>query len=132
MFVIVGLIILGVIVYFVVSKDGRTTPVKTQTSESVVIESSTQGVIKMEAGSFYYTPNEIRVKKGDVVKIELTAKDMMHNFYLDEFGVKSKTVKEGETTTIEFVADKVGEFEFYCNVTSHRSKGQVGKLIVEE
>lgn len=87
--------------------------------------------IDMEAGSFYFTPKEIRVKKGQTVRVNLTAKDMMHNFNIDEFNIKGTTVKAGESTTIEFVADKVGSFEYYCSVANHRKNGQVGTLIVE-
>jgi nitrite reductase (NO-forming) len=55
----------------------------------------------------------------------------MHNFNIDEFNVKSDTVKAGDSTVIEFVADKTGTFEYYCSVAQHRTLGQVGKLIVE-
>ena len=62
----------------------------------------------------------------------MTAADMEHNFSLDEFAVESEVVAEGESTTIEFLADQVGEFEYYCNIGQHRQNGQVGTLIVEE
>lgn len=89
-------------------------------------------VISIEGGSFYYRPNEIRVKKGDTVRIEMTSKDMMHDFVIDELGVKMPVVQAGTTGSVEFVADTVGEFEFYCSVGQHRANGQVGTLIVEE
>jgi uncharacterized cupredoxin-like copper-binding protein len=56
---------------------------------------------------------------------------MMHNFRLDEFNVQSNTVEPGETATVEFLADQIGEFEFYCEIAQHRANGQVGTLIVE-
>ena len=40
-------------------------------------------------------------------------------------------INGGETDSIEFVADKVGTFEYYCSVGQHRSMGMVGKLTVE-
>ena len=88
--------------------------------------------IDMEAASYSFRPNEITVKLGQTVRITLTANDMQHNFSLDEFDVDSEIVAEGESTTIEFLADQVGEFEFYCGVGNHRSLGQVGTLIIEE
>ncbi len=87
--------------------------------------------INVEAGSFYFKPNLITVKKGQKVKIILTSRDMMHDFFLDEFDVKSPITKEGETNTVEFTPDKTGQFEFYCSVGQHRKMGQVGKLIVQ-
>ena len=88
-------------------------------------------VIKIEAGSFYYNPKEIKVKVGENVKIELTAKDMMHDFNIDELGVDGPVIKACETTTIEFTAEKPVEYEYYCSVGQHRANGQVGTLIVE-
>lgn len=86
---------------------------------------------EIEAGSYYFAPNELRVNLGDTVRIVLTSKDMMHNLYIDEFNVKSATVSSGKSTTFEFVADKTGEFEYYCEISNHKSLGQVGRLIVE-
>ena len=88
-------------------------------------------VITIEAGSFYYKPNLIQVKKGETVRIEMTAADMMHDFNIDELGVKMPITKTGNTGSVEFTADTVGEFEFYCSVGQHRANGQVGTLIVE-
>jgi len=87
--------------------------------------------INMEAGAFYFKPNKITVKKGDTIKIVFKSVDMMHNFYLDEFNIKGPIVKGGNSDTFEFVANKVGSFEFYCNVGKHRAQGQVCTLIVE-
>ena len=88
-------------------------------------------IVNVEAGSFYFKPNEIRVKKGEKVKIVMTSKDMMHDFTIDELGVKLPITKAGTTNSVEFVATKAGTFEFYCSVGQHRANGQVGKLIVE-
>lgn len=100
--------------------------------ESMMMEESGVVEITMEAGSFYYTPNSITVHQGDTVRIVMNAVDMMHDFVIDELDVKSPVIRSGESTTIEFVADQVGEFEFYCSVGSHRQLGMVGTLIVEQ
>jgi nitrite reductase (NO-forming) len=57
---------------------------------------------------------------------------MSHDFVIDELGVQSDKVNNGETATVQFVADKVGTFEYYCSVGNHRAMGMVGKLIVTE
>lgn len=101
-------------------------------SEEMSGEESNVKVFEIEAGSYYYQPAEIRVKKGDTVRIVLKSVDMMHNFAIDAYGIHSPVVPAGESTTIEFVADEVGSFEYYCSVMQHRQMGQVGMLIVEE
>lgn len=84
-------------------------------------------------GSFYYAPNEIRVKQGDKVKIVFANAGGMHNLILEAFNVKTKDLKTGESETIEFTADKKGTFEFYCGIGNgyHRQKGQIGVLLVD-
>ena len=55
---------------------------------------------------------------------------MMHDFNIDELGVKVPITPSGSSSTVEFTASKVGEFQFYCSVGNHRAMGQVGTLIV--
>lgn len=88
--------------------------------------------ITVDAGSFYFKPNEIRVKKGEKIKIVMTSKDMMHDFNIDELSVKMPITKSGTTGTVEFTANQAGTFEYYCSVGQHRANGQVGTLIVED
>ncbi|PIV62612.1 hypothetical protein COZ39_02060 [Candidatus Roizmanbacteria bacterium CG_4_10_14_3_um_filter_33_21] len=87
--------------------------------------------VEVESGSYYYKPNAITVKKDERVKIVMHSVSMMHDFNIDELNVKIPIVKNGDTSTVEFIADKVGTFEYYCSVGQHRQMGQVGKLIVE-
>ncbi|MBI2414564.1 cupredoxin domain-containing protein [candidate division WWE3 bacterium] len=85
----------------------------------------------IEAGSFYYKPNSIKVSKGDTVKITLNAVSMMHDLNIEGYGVKTDIVKSGFSTSVTFVAEKAGNFEIYCSVGQHRANGQVGRLVVE-
>jgi plastocyanin len=87
---------------------------------------------QVNGGMFYFTPNMIKVKKGDKVKITFVNDGGTHNFILDEFNVKTKTTNSGETDTMEFTADKAGTFEYYCGVGQHRKMGQKGTLVVTE
>lgn len=86
----------------------------------------------VNGGNFYFTPTMIKVKKGDTVKIVFKNDGGMHNWVLDEFNVTMDPIKTDESSTVEFVADKVGTFEFYCSVGQHRQMGMKGMLVVEE
>ena len=114
------------------SELSQITPNEAAQSDVVTAETSEVRTIEIEAGSFYFNPSEIRVKKGEKVKIVLSSVDMMHDFVIDEFDVRTPVTQAGESSTIEFTADQVGEFEYYCSVGQHRANGQVGTLIVEE
>lgn len=104
---------------------------KAKPTNSVMGTETEVKTIQIEAGSFYYNPKEIKVKKGEKVKIVMTSKDMMHDFNIDELGVKLPITKSGETSEVEFTADTIGTFEYYCSIGQHRQNGQVGTLIVE-
>ncbi len=96
-----------------------------------MVEDSEVRTIAIEAGSFYYKPAEIKVKKGEKIKIVMTSKDMMHDFMIDELNVKLPVTKSGETNSVEFTPTKTGTFEYYCSVGEHRKNGQIGTIIVE-
>ena len=83
------------------------------------------------ASNFKFSVGEIKVKKGDKVRIIFKNENGTHDWVLDEFNVKTKRVPAGESDTVEFVADKTGTFEYYCSVGSHRQMGMKGNLIVE-
>jgi len=93
----------------------------------------TELTFNITAGNFYFTPNELRVKQGDKVKIVFNNVNGTHNLMLPAFNVATKTIKEGESDTVEFVAKDKGIFEFYCLVGNgyHRMMGQIGVLLVE-
>ena len=78
-----------------------------------------------------FSVKEIRVKKGDMVKITVNNTAGTHDFAIDEFGVKKDT-PEGQKTVIEFTADKVGDFKYYCSKYNHRQLGQEGVLHITE
>ncbi len=82
--------------------------------------------------NFSFNPSEIKVKKGDTVRITFTSVGGFHDWVVDEFeNAETKQLQSGQSDTIEFVADKAGTFEYYCSVGNHRQMGMVGNLIVE-
>lgn len=85
----------------------------------------------VEGSNFSFSLKEMRVKKGDTVKVVFTNKDGFHDWSLDEFSAVTKQIPAGQSETVQFVADKAGTFEYYCSVGEHRQNGMVGKLIVE-
>lgn len=83
----------------------------------------------VEGNNFSFDVKEIKVKKGDTVKIVFNNKEGFHDWVLDEFDAKTKQIKEGESETIEFVADKAGTYEYYCSVGKHRANGMLENLL---
>lgn len=85
----------------------------------------------VDGNNFSFSLNEIRVKKGDTVKIVFNNKVGFHDWVIDEFNARTKQIQAGQTEEVTFVADKTGTFEYYCSVGQHRAMGMKGNLIVE-
>ncbi len=88
-------------------------------------------VFNVSGANFRFDPKTITVKKGDKVRIVFKSLDMQHDWDITELGVDSPVTVAGETSEIEFTADKAGKFEYFCSVGNHRANGMVGTLIVE-
>ncbi len=85
----------------------------------------------VKANNFKYDIAEIKVKKGDTVRINFINDEGFHDWKLDEFNAATAKLNAGGKETIEFYADKTGTFEYYCSVGKHREMGMVGNLVVE-
>lgn len=88
--------------------------------------------IQMTAKKYEFNPRVITVKKGEHVKLVITATDRDHGFKLDAFKI-NQHLKKGEPATVEFDANQAGEFPFQCSVVcgiKHHS--MKGKLVVQE
>lgn len=152
--VVAVLLLIGAAIYFVSGSNPATTPQNREYEQSfgqggapVISRLKEFNVV---GGPFWFRvvedlnkpdqpkdsakPAEIRVKKGDVVRINFKNTEGNHDLVIDEFEAKTKQIQANQTETIEFVADQAGEFEYYCSVGNgyHRQQGMVGMLIVEE
>ena len=67
-----------------------------------------------EAGG--WLPEVITVNKGDTVRLRITGHDVVHGFAIGRLGIDVGPIIPGDVTTVEFVADEVGRFTYYCNV----------------
>jgi nitrous-oxide reductase len=71
----------------------------------------------MSAQRSHFTPDIIRAKKGDTVKLHITnveqTKDATHGFAIADYNIQA-SLEPGETSNFEFVADKSGSYNMYC------------------
>ena len=87
--------------------------------------------INLEAYQFGFAPDPIVVKKNDIVKFNITSRDVPHGVYIKEYGI-NVSVKKGEIKKIEFIAEKEGEFDILCSVYCGSGHSQMkGRFIVE-
>lgn len=106
-------------------------------------------VVEMNAKKYEYSPEQIRVKKGERVQLKIHALDRTHGFKISLYpegaakdgppGLRfdpqqeSYKIEKDDVRTIEFVAGRAGTYEFKCSVfCGFGHRGMKGKLIVEE
>ena len=86
---------------------------------------------RITAQKFEFSPSVIKVKRGDHVRLTVTALDAEHGFKLDGFHIEQKLPK-GEAVTVDFTADQGGEFSFQCShFCGMGHKNMKGRLTVE-
>ncbi|MBI5392806.1 cupredoxin domain-containing protein [Candidatus Woesearchaeota archaeon] len=94
-------------------------------------ESKKTGELKefqVSAFRYGFSPDPIVVNKGDKVRLVVKSEDVKHGLAIPDFGVDAEIIP-GKTTTVEFLADKQGEFTIFCSVfcgTGHSTmKGSI-------
>jgi len=102
--------------------DGRT---------SVTLDPNAR-VFKVTGVNHKFDVTEITVNKGETVTINFESTDGFHDWVVDEFDAATAQVRPSTPTSVTFVADEAGTFEYYCAVGNHRAQGMIGKLIVVE
>jgi cytochrome c oxidase subunit 2 len=76
--------------------------------------------VQVTAKRYEFSPNPITVKKGEHIKLVISAIDHDHGFKLDAFKINQE-LKKGKATTIEFTADQAGTFPFNSYFLSQTS-----------
>ena len=129
---IIVIIIIGAVIAVVLklNKTDTTTSNFLATADSVKSGEVDQE-ITMTAKKFEFSPNEIKVKQGERVRLKINASDAEHGFSLPAYNI-DETLPMGEETIIEFIADQKGTFDFNCSVFCGSGHSDMtGTLIVE-
>ena len=98
---------------------------------SASVAAATVKEFTLTAKQFEFSPSTITVKKGDKVRLKVTAMDTVHGFSLPDFNTEGQ-LNPGKETVFEFTADKAGDFTWRCSLYCGNGHGQMsGHLIVE-
>ena len=63
-----------------------------------------------------WTPETIRIKQGERVRLRLTSTDVVHGFAIPKLGVDAGWIEPGKVKEIEFTADRPGRYTYQCTV----------------
>ena len=117
-------------------------------SRPVMAQAQQGQVIELKAKKYEFDPSPVHVKAGGKVLLKITAIDHDHGFKIVTYpdGAESSgkqglvltsaqdcwLLKKGETTTIEFIAQTPGTYQFRCcHTCGFGHRGMKGELIVE-
>ena len=88
--------------------------------------------IEVSAKKYEFTPGAIEVPVNTLVRFHLKATDREHGFELKSVKDSCVKFKPEAPATLEFYADKAGEFEFSCCKFCGMGHGKMkGKLVVK-
>lgn len=86
--------------------------------------------VTITANQFAFDPPVLRVNQGDRVRLTLHAADVVHGFYLDGYGLKTR-IEPGLSQYVEFTADRPGKFRYRCSVScGSLHPFMIGELVV--
>lgn len=71
--------------------------------------------LALTARKFQFDPEVIDVRRNDIVRLTITSADIDHSFTIDAYRIQ-KRIPAGGSVTVEFRADEVGRFPFYCSM----------------
>jgi len=76
---------------------------------------SKEKVIKILARRFTFSPNQLTLKKGAPVVLELSTADVLMGFSVPDFQIRAD-ILPGKGARLRLTPDKVGTFVFLCDI----------------
>lgn len=71
--------------------------------------------IQIAAGRFAFAPDTIDVVEGERIRLVVRSVDVAHGLAIPDLGIDLEIPADGAAVTVEFVADRPGQFAFTCS-----------------
>ncbi len=95
-----------------------------------VVNGRTERTIHMGVRKYEWDPATVTAKKGELVRLIIHNADVKHGLVIPDLGVNQDIPEDG--AVVEFVASKVGTFEFFCSVWCGEGHMEMrGKIVIE-
>lgn len=82
---------------------------------SVRGETGPERVIRISASKFEYSPNQVVIRQGERVMLELHSRDRVHGFAAPELGLRGDIVPD-KPLRVVVPTHKAGVYTFVCDV----------------
>jgi len=123
------------IIFFMGMLPSKKSSQKTASKPTASVSSQKEAVpkeIQITGTEYAFSPNTITINRGD--KVILTLRNMgtmPHNLAIEDMQVVTKTIQNGQSDQIEFIASQSGSFVYYSGVGIDRTRGMEGNLEVK-
>ncbi len=92
---------------------------------------ATPHAVAITVKRFSFTPNQITVKKGEPVTLQLTTEDVTHGLYQRELQIDA-LIEPGKTTEVTFTPQAAGSYTTICDHFCGAGHGNMKMTIVVE
>lgn len=107
------------------SSEGSFPPPSTE-----VVNGRTERTIHVGVRQYVWEPATITAKKGELVRLIIHNADVKHGLVIPDLGVNQDVPPDG--AVVEFVASKIGTFEFFCSVWCGEGHMEMrGKIVIQ-
>ncbi len=125
-----GFFLIAILVFLSGCIDSAENTTKNNADVSVKTKEIQTKEFRITAKQWEFNPSTITINQGDKVKLYITSVDVLHGISINTFGI-NKNLEPGQTTLIEFTADKKGNYSFFCSVYCGEKHGNMtGEIIV--
>jgi heme/copper-type cytochrome/quinol oxidase subunit 2 len=88
--------------------------------------------IRVVMKKYSFDPEVIRVKRGQVVELDVETADVQHGFSVPDLGIKEPIQPHREPARIVFKAERAGVFPMTCSIICGPGHDMMqGRIIVE-
>lgn len=95
-----------------------------------VVNGRIERTIHMGVRQYVWEPATITAKKGELVRLIIHNADVKHGLVIPDLGVNQDVPPDG--AVVEFVASKIGTFEFFCSVWCGEGHMEMrGKIVIQ-
>lgn len=100
--------------------------------QKTTVSKNSPRVIRVTSELWKFTPNVIRVKKGENVTVSLQGLSGLHGFAVQDLGI-NVPVAQGKTVDVKLPTNKSGTFGFRCSIPCGQGHADMrGTIVIEE
>ena len=99
------------------------------TAVSLALAQPAGRLIKINAKKFEFTPSKIELKLNEPVIFELSGEEVMMGISFPDFNLRVD-ITPGKLQTLHLIPDKIGTFEFVCDVFCGSGHEEMSGVIV--